>query len=74
MKTSSQKIHKKSINPDPLLTEIEAAEYLDASPKTLPIWRHKSVGPDYVKVGRNVRYKQSALDEYLEKQTVRVGN
>ena len=74
MKTSLQKIHKKSINPDPLLTGIEAAEYINASPKTLPIWRHKSVGPDYIKVGRNVRYKRSALDAYLENQTVKVGN
>ena len=73
MKKTLPEIVKEKVNPDPLLNGTEAADYINNSPATLPIWRHKGIGPSYVKVGRSVRYKKSALDSYLEKQTIQAG-
>lgn len=62
----------KSVEPkQPLLTRKEAAEYLGISEQTLAIW--KSTGRynlPSVKVGRLVRYKKSALDEFVARGTV----
>lgn len=49
----------------------EAAEYLGLKPGTLPVWRHSGIGPGYVKVGRNVRYRKADLDRYLETRVVK---
>ena len=53
-----------------LLSSKQAAEYLGGkkslSPKTLDKWRNTGDGPDYLKVGRSVRYDQAKLDEWLE--------
>lgn len=48
----------------------EAAKYLGFSPITLAIWRHKKIGPDYVKLGRKVGYTQEQLDAFIEKGIV----
>lgn len=61
---------------DPLLTTVEAANYLGLKPKTLPIWRcyalqgKKVPNIPYIKVGRLVKYRLSALDKYLETREV----
>lgn len=55
---------------DPLFTPKEAAEYLGISTDTLSVWR--CVGRyniEFVKVGRLVRYRQSALDDFLNRRT-----
>lgn len=59
-------------NNDPLLTTEQAANYLDVRPQTLVLWRQNDTHPDllYIKIGRNVRYRQSALDKWLESRTV----
>ena len=56
--------------PVELVDEVGAAEFLGMRPQTLGMWRHKGTGPTYIKVGNAVRYKMSALAEYLEQQTV----
>ncbi len=48
-------------------TTKQAASYLSLSPHTLIIWRKQKRGPDYVKLGRAVRYEQKSLDEFLER-------
>jgi len=51
---------------DPVLTPVEAADYLKMSPTTLAIWRcTKRYDLPYHKVGRKVRYRQSDLDAFL---------
>jgi hypothetical protein len=35
------------------------------SPRTLERWRLEGTGPRYVRVGGRVRYKKSALDDFL---------
>jgi hypothetical protein len=53
-----------------LLTGDEAAKILDVTPGTLQVWR--STGRyklPFVKVGRNVRYVQSNLINWLQDRT-----
>lgn len=46
-----------------------AAEYVGLAPVTLEAWRPPVTGPKYVKLGRDVRYRLSDLDDYLSRQT-----
>jgi len=54
---------------DRLYDELGAGVYLageanPVSPRTLQRWRMTGEGPAYVKLGRMVRYEQSALDAF----------
>jgi excisionase family DNA binding protein len=60
----------KSHASDPLLKPAEAAEYIGVTENTLSVWR--CVGRydiPYIKVGRLVRYRKSALDAFLQRRT-----
>lgn len=56
-------------NPD-LLTAEEAAAFLDVAPNTLAVFRctGKHSLP-FIKIGRNVRYRRSDLERWLESRT-----
>jgi excisionase family DNA binding protein len=57
--------------PDPLLTEQQAAEVLGVKPSTLQVWRSTArYSLPFVKVGRLVRYRRSALDAFLRDRTM----
>ncbi|HEY8708301.1 MAG TPA: helix-turn-helix domain-containing protein [Burkholderiaceae bacterium] len=59
--------------PDPLRTPVEAAAQLGVQPNTLEVWRtNKRYTLAYVKVGRLVRYRQSAIDAFVDSRTVQV--
>jgi predicted DNA-binding transcriptional regulator AlpA len=51
-------------------TAEQLAEHLQISPVSLEKWRRQGGGPDYIKVGRCVRYASSAVDAWLEQRTV----
>ncbi len=51
---------------EPLMGQKEAANYLNKSESWLSKSRLIGNGPKYVKMSRSVRYKRSALDEYIE--------
>lgn len=53
-----------------LLTPEEVAQRLRVSVLTLANWRSAGRGPAFVKVGRTVRYEESAIEAYLKQQTV----
>lgn len=56
---------------DRLLSPDEAAEYLGGvSLSTLSNWRVLRTGPAYTKVGRLIRYRESALVAYLTARNV----
>lgn len=56
---------------DPLLTEDQAAELLGVAPATLQVWRSTRRYPlDFVKVGRVVRYRSSAIETFINSRTV----
>lgn len=57
---------------DPLLNEIEAAELLKVSPRTLQGWRYRGDnGPEYYALGSVIRYSLSQIDSYLNSRTRR---
>ena len=53
------------------LTVEETAELLSVSAKTLEAWRRLGKGPEFVKLGRAVRYTMRALDAFTRERTVR---
>jgi predicted DNA-binding transcriptional regulator AlpA len=55
---------------DELLSPDQLAAELDVSPRTLPGWRLRGLGPPYVKVGALVRYRRSDVDAWLRAQRV----
>jgi hypothetical protein len=50
---------------DRFLTDVEAAKILAVSPQTLRNYRHLGRGPSYCKKGRLVRYRLTALFDYM---------
>lgn len=53
--------------PTPLLTEIEAAKYLQLTRRALQAWRCQGKGPKFVKISaRAVRYRQDDLEQWVE--------
>ena len=53
-----------------LVGEVRAAEILDVSPGTLQVWRSTGrYGIPFVKVGRRVKYRLSALQAWIESRT-----
>lgn len=55
-----------NINPDPLLSEVQAAAYRGLSPKTLRNERALGKGPRYIRQGGHIAYRRSDLERYLE--------
>lgn len=53
-----------------LLDDKAAAAVLDVTPGTLSVWRSTGrYGLPFLKVGRNVRYRQADLQAWLESRT-----
>lgn len=53
---------------EPLLTVQELSEYLGIPAATLYDWRTDGIGPKAVKLGRALRYPQSAIRAWIEEQ------
>ena len=51
--------------PDQFLSEHEVAARLGLAPCTLRAWRHLGKGPTYLKLGKTIRYRASAMEAYL---------
>jgi hypothetical protein len=64
----------KHLNPDPLHDTDSAASYTGEDPRTMANKRSRGEGADYLKIGRLVRYRQSALDRYLKQCEVTLGS
>lgn len=54
------------------MTTAQAADYLGLKVSTLESWRSEARddAPPYMKLGGRVFYRQSTLDEWIEKNTV----
>lgn len=52
------------IKPDGRMRASSAAAYIDASVKTLAVWRCKGIGPKFIKRG-GIWYFKADLDEWL---------
>lgn len=53
-----------------VLTEDQAAEYLQLPVRTLQMWRYRKEGPAYFKLGHAVRYRVEHLEEWLAEHLV----
>lgn len=58
------------IDHDALITEVQAANLLRLSVRTLQAWRPKGYGPAFVRAGRAIRYRKIDLDTWVEGQVV----
>lgn len=52
-----------------LLTEMQASLFLGVPQRTLQAWRLRGGGPQFVKLGRLVRYRQRDLEAWLDCNT-----
>ena len=59
-----------SVESNALLTEVAAARILKLSIRTLQAWRCRGIGPDFIRVGRAIRYRHSDLMDWLKRNTV----
>ncbi len=58
---------------DPLLDDREAARELKVQPQTLAVWRSTKRYPlEYVKIGRAIRYRRSAVLAFIAAHTVKM--
>ncbi len=55
-----------------LVTQEDLALALDVSVDTLREWRRLKQGPDFVKTGKNVMYREVDVQEWLERNVVPV--
>ena len=51
------------------LNTSQMAELFGIKPNTAEIWRHRGIGPKFVKFNRAVRYRIEDLEAYAEAQT-----
>jgi excisionase family DNA binding protein len=49
-----------------LMSITEVSEYLGVPVATLYQWRHRGEGPIGIKVGRHVRYRRVAVEDFLD--------
>lgn len=54
-----------------MLNARDAAAYLATTSGRLANMRYLGVGPDYCRIGAAIRYRVSALDAYIEANTVK---
>jgi hypothetical protein len=55
---------------DHLLNPRQTASILGCTEATLAVWRRRSTGPGWVRVGRLIRYRHSNLIRWIEAKTV----
>ena len=52
-----------------LLNNDETADELGISRRTLPVWRVQGKGPQFIKIGKLVRYERTELDAWIRANT-----
>jgi predicted DNA-binding transcriptional regulator AlpA len=52
-----------------LLTETQVSIIFNVSINTLRYWRHCGDGPNYIKMGKLVRYHEAELESYVQRKT-----
>ncbi len=59
-----------ALEPDALVMEIDAANFLRLSVRTLQAWRHQRHGPAFVRAGRAIRYRRADLVAWIDANRV----
>lgn len=55
--------------PDPFMTVRQVSVYLNISPNTLNYWRRTGRGPRGVRMGKVLRFRRSAVEEWIQSCT-----
>jgi len=53
-----------------LLTTRATADVLNVTPEALRIWRHRGQGPLAIKYGRQVMYRRSDIEAWLDSRVI----
>ena len=53
-------------NPEQLMTEKDVAGLICITQRALQNWRLRGGGPEYVKIGRSVRYQRRDVMKFIE--------
>ena len=56
------------IDPNQLMTEKEVADLICVTQRALQNWRLRGGGPEYVKIGRLVRYQRRDVMKFIEER------
>jgi len=56
------------MNNETLLNERQTAAYLTVGERCLQSWRVRGFGPNFIKVGRLIRYRKTDIEAFLESQ------
>jgi predicted DNA-binding transcriptional regulator AlpA len=51
-----------------LATPAEVAEHIRKPEATLRQWRYLNIGPKYLKIGRDVRYRWDDVEQWLDER------
>ena len=54
------------IDPNQLMNEKEVADLICITQRALQNWRLRGGGPEYVKIGRSVRYQRRDVMKFIE--------
>ena len=57
-----------------LLDTPTLATELNASEPTIISWRRLGTGPDFIRVGRMIRYRRTDVDRWLQERTQRLSH
>jgi phage terminase Nu1 subunit (DNA packaging protein) len=70
MRAIPMHVPKRISDEDALLNEVQAADFLNLSTRTLQAWRVQGVGPLFIRAGRAIRYRKRDLIAWIEANTV----
>jgi len=59
-----------ALDDDPIVKPAEFSELIGHSLRTLQRWRTTGEGPQYIKLGKDVRYQRSAIQSWLRDRTI----
>ena len=62
-----------NVRPEQFATGADIAELLDVPEQTLAQWRYLGKGPDFIKIGRHVRYDWADVRRWLATRKTTVG-
>jgi hypothetical protein len=57
-----------------LITPERLAYLLGVQVETLAMWRRRGTGPEWYRIGRQIRYSEAAAVEWLQAQAAQVGD
>jgi hypothetical protein len=57
-----------------MMNDRQAAKLLNIGLQTLRNWRSQHRGPDYIKIGRSIRYNATDLRKFIKSKKIQVNN